>query len=200
MSLPRFRDVTDIVALAEALDAATHDARVAWTRSLGQADQKRLYAMAEGRPVTVDELTGEPGEEVRHLGKNGLPVFNHFEKRFARLGDEVVGYNHNHWLVALVTGPGHFLTYESPVRPGEIWIDYRRLPTAAHPDAPPLRSNERGLPALVFGNMVDVLRRVSKHVTIGDSFKTFDRPDPVPLLARIGSALPTAPFVLCRAP
>ena len=200
MTLPRLRDVTDIARLAEALDAATHEDRIGWMYSLNAKEQRKLFEMSKGRPVRLPELVGADGEQIRHFGKNGLPLFHHFEKRFARLGDEVVGYNHNAPLVALVTGPGHFLTYESPECPGEIWIDYRRLPTVPHADAPPLRSNERGLPALVFGNMVDVLRRVSKHVTIGDSFKTFDRPDPVPFLARIGSLFPTAPFVLCRAP
>ena len=201
MTLPRFEDVTDIDALAEALDAADHDERVKWIRRLGEKAQRRLYEMAEGRPVDLEELVGDDGELVRHVGKNGLPLFNRFEKCFARLGDQVVGYNRNNWIVQLVTGPGHYLAYPSPNRPGEIWIDYRRLPTVQHPDVPPLRSNERGIPALVFGNMVDVLRRVSKHVTIGDAFKNFDREEPqLPVLVRVGAALPTAPFVLCRAP
>ncbi len=187
-------------ALAKALDAATHEARVAWIRTLGEGAQRRLFEMCEGRPVHLDELVGEGAQVGRHVGRNGLPLFNRFEKRFARLGDEVVGYNHNPWPLDRLFGPGHFLAYESPERPGEIWIDYRSLPSDPHPEFPPLRSNERGLAALVFGNMVDVVRRVSLHVTIGDSFKNMPRDTTVPVLARVGSLLPTAPFVLCRAP
>ncbi len=142
---------------------------------------------------------------MRHIGRNGLDLFNLFEKRFARMGDAIVGYNHNDFgrlasVAARVTGPGHYTAYASPEREGEVWIDYRKPPTVQHPDFPPLQGNEQGLPALVFGNMVDVLRRVSAHVSIGDSFKDFERPDRPSLLTRVGSKLPTAPFVLCRKP
>lgn len=203
MSIPRPCDVEQLAPITEALEAASHAERVAWVRSLSGREQLALYALAEGSAVTLDELVGEEGQVVRHLGRNGLAAFNLFEKRFARLGDQVVGYNHNEFgalggLAARVTGPGHYTAYPSPQQPGEIWIDYRKLPTTQHPEFPPLRDNERGLPGLVFGNMVDVLRKVSTGVFIGDSFKDFERPDRPPLLTRIGSALPTAPFALCR--
>lgn len=209
MNLPKPGADTDIEALAAQLDAASHEDRVRWIRTLREGDQKRLFALAEGRRVTPASMVGEPGEVVRHVGQNGLPLFNRFEKRFAQVDGEFVGYNANPWPVKAITGPGHFLVYTSPLVPDEVWMDYRRLPTVHHPDFPPFRSNEQGLAALVFGNSVDVLRRVSKHVTIGDVFKTMPREEQAPglielgptsWLARIGSRLPTTPFVLCRVP
>ena len=54
-----------------------------------------------------------------------------------------------------------------------------------HPDGwPEIRSNERGLSRFVYGFMIDTLRRVSKHVTIGSA-------------ARKGKDLGSW-FILCR--
>lgn len=208
MDLPKPSTVSDVRTLADALDASTHEVRLSWIRSLGRSEQYALFELARGRPVRVDELVAEPGRVVRHLGKNGLPLFSWFEKRFVRLPDgSVGGYNHNEFgliapIAAMVTGPGHFVAVDAPDGAPEVWIDYRRIPAIQHPDFPPLRTNESGLPALVFGDMVDVLRRVSRHVTIGDSFKgKYPRPDAAPFLARMGATLfPTAPFVLCQEP
>ena len=48
-------------------------------------------------------------------------------------------------------------------------VDYRRVPEA-HPDGwPAIRRNEQGLSRFVYGFMVDTLRRVSEHVTIGSA-------------------------------
>jgi hypothetical protein len=204
-TIPRPTEVKTLAELAEPLDAADHATRLEWIYSLGGKQQYALYALAQGSPVTVEELVRGPGVVVRHYGKNGLLLFNRFEKRFVRSPDGVVGYNHSDVnaivrpLYGWVTGPGHFVAYDSPEVPGEVWIDYRKVGTTQVPEFPPLRSNERGLPALIFGDMVDVLRRVSRKVFIGDSFKgKYPRPDKAPLLARIGGLGPTAPFVLCQ--
>ena len=207
MTLPRPGEVPDLATLAAKLDAATWDERLAWVRSLGRSEQYALYALAEGSPVRASELV-RGGRVVRHYGRNGLgPGFNRFEKRFSTVGDVVVGYNANEFwapvagIAAWVTGPGHYTAYDSPEVEGEVWIDYRKVPTVRHPEFPPLSSNESGLPALVFGDMVDVLRRVSRDVFVGDSFKgRYPRETPAPLLARIGGLLATAPFVLLQEP
>lgn len=208
MSFPLPSQVTSIDELAARLDAATHDERVAWIRSLGRGEQYVLFEKCAGRAVGVDALVSTPGRVVRHLGRNGLPLFSTFEKRFVRFEDGTVGgYNHNEFgllapIAAFVTGPGHFVAYDATDGSGDVWIDYRRIPALQHPDFPPLAGNESGLPAVVFGDMVDVLRRVSRHVTIGDSFKgKYPRAEPAPFLCRVGATLfPTAPFVLCQEP
>jgi hypothetical protein len=195
--------LSSVEPLAAALDAATHEQRVEYVRSLGRREQYTLFALCAGRRMSVAELAPAEGKVVRHYGKNGVPLFNHFEKRFVRFSDGTVGgYNHNDFglVVNLVTGPGHYVAYDAPDDSGEVWVDYRRIPVDQHPEFPPLCSNESGLRALVFGDMVDVLRRVSRHVTIGDSFKAkYPRPDPAPFLAWVGATFfATAPFVLCQ--
>jgi hypothetical protein len=85
-------------------------------------------------------------------------------------------------------GPGHYVAYDAAPgtdgKPGEIVIDYRRIPDKTHESFPPLRSNNRPVgPVLVYGYMYDLLRKVSRDVFIGDSFRQLP-----------GSA----PFVLVR--
>lgn len=204
--IPRPTEVDALTKLSERLDAAGHEARLDWIRSLGRSEQYALYALAAGSRVEVGDLVREQGAIVRHYGKNGLPMFTWFEKRFARQGNVVVGYNHNEFgalapIARCLIGDGHFVAYDSPEVPGEVWIDYRKVHDQVPEGFPPVAGNERGFPALTFGDMVDVLRRVSFHVYIGDSFKgRYPRPDRAPLLARIGGMFPTAPFVLCQEP
>jgi hypothetical protein len=182
----------DVRKIAQLLDSLSHTARVAATRSLGRAQQRRLYAAAEGfLPVRLADLV-PPGVgdqmPVRHFGKNTLPLFSHFEKRFCRPAGadaakpgELYGFNFQ--ALQGLTGPGYFVASEDPTRP-EVWIDYRRVPPEAPAGWPAIRSNERGLARLVYGFMLDTLRRVSEHVTIGSA-------------ARHGKDLGSW-FVLCR--
>ena len=60
---------------------------------------------------------------------------------------------------------------DAPERPAcsEVWIDYTRVPPEAPQGWPAVRSNERGLSRFVYGFMIDTLRRVSEHVTIGSA-------------------------------
>jgi len=203
MSLLLPKDAPSLAPITAALDAATPDARKVWVRSLNGDQQKHLYALAQGNPVRVDELVGDDGAVHIGDGRNGLGLFNKFQKRFARAGSEIGGYNHGSEIAGFLspivnwfTGPGHFVAYDSPDVYGEVWIDYRRIPAVRHPEFPPLIDNESGFRSLVFGNMVDVLRRVSRHVFVGDSFKNFPRTTPMNLGSRIGSKLATAPFVI----
>ena len=48
-------------------------------------------------------------------------------------------------------------------------MDYREVPPAAPAGWPPVRRNEVGAGRFVYGFMVDRLRRVSEHVTIGSA-------------------------------
>jgi hypothetical protein len=165
--------------LASLLDGLSHEERVAWVRSLGRRDQRRLYEAAEGfLPLGLADLVPPrcpDAATVRHFGKNTLPAFTWFEKRFARPAGqdpraptELHGFNFQalRWL----TGPGYYVARTDPERP-EVLIDYREIPPVAPPGWPPLRDNEGGLGRLVYGNMVDRLRRVSEHVTIGSAAK-----------------------------
>jgi hypothetical protein len=167
----------DPEAIRALLDAASHDDRVAAARSLGRAEQRALYQCVEGRlPLGLADLV-PPGvadlSEVRHYGKNTLPVFTHFEKRFCRPRDEdrekpAALYGFNFQAMSPLTGPGYFVAVDDPGR-AEVLVDYRRVPDEHPPGWPAPRPNDRGLSRFVYGFMVDTLRRVSEHVTIGSA-------------------------------
>ena len=119
-------------------------------RAVGRSAQRRLYEAVDGfgevrltdlvRPETADLAT------VRHYGRNTLPAFTHFEKRFCRprgadhdKPGELYGFNFQS--MAPITGPGYFVAHEDPGRP-EVWVDYRRVPSE-HPDGwPEISVNE----------------------------------------------------------
>lgn len=164
-------------AIAELLDGLAPEVRVRAIRGIGRADQRRLYRAVEGHArVALSDLVPPGTAElatVRHYGRNTLPLFTRFEKRFCRppgrdpeAPGELWGYNHQR--LAPLTGPGYFVAREDPVH-GEVWIDYREVPPEAPPGWPAVRPNHRGPGRLVYGFMVDTLRRVSEHVTIGSA-------------------------------
>jgi hypothetical protein len=163
--------------IARFLDGLAQLERVAAVRSLGRAEQRRLYAAVEGfLPLRLSDLVATATADlvaVRHTGRNTLPAFTLFEKRFCRPGGqdrekpgELWGYNHQS--TSWVTGPGYFVAVEDPERP-EVLIDYTRIPAGRAEGWPELRRNEQGLARFVYGFMVDRLRRVSEHVTIGSA-------------------------------
>ncbi len=159
------------------LDELSHQARVTAIRSLGSGELRSLYASVEGfKSVTLEDLVPSAVGNfatVRHHGKNSLPAFTHFEKRFCRprsadREQETELYGFNFQTLAPITGPGYFIARESEDRP-EVLIDYRNLPLEHPPGWPPIRSNERGFSRLVYGFLLDTLRGVSDHVTIGSA-------------------------------
>lgn len=163
--------------VAALLDAASHDERVTWVRSLGRAEQRALWNGAAGfLPLALEDLVPAAradGETVRHFGKNTLPAFTHFEKRFCRPAGEdpraprtLHGFNFQS--LSWLTGPGYYVAHADPALP-EVLIDYREIPRTAPPGWPALRRNEVVPARFVYGFMVDRLRRVSEHVTIGSA-------------------------------
>ena len=164
-------------AIGSFLDSLSHAQRVEATRALGRREQRRLYDAVDAfLPVELVELVpasvADLGQ-VRHFGRNTLPAFTLFEKRFCRphgadprKPDALYGYNFQS--LSPLTGPGYFVARPVPGRP-EVDIDYRELPPTRPPAWPAVRSNERGLGRFVYGFMVDTLRRVSQHVTIGSA-------------------------------
>ncbi len=164
--------------IAELLDSLGHQQRLAAIRALGRDEQRQLWhAVDSFAPLALTDIVPAAtpaNQQVRHFGKNTLPLFTTFEKRFLRpLGQdaaapaELHGYNFQDSAVGTwFAGPGYFVATASPDRP-EVLIDYRQLP-ATRPDSwPPIRSNSCGGGRFVYGFMVDTLRKVSAHVTIG---------------------------------
>jgi hypothetical protein len=159
--------------LAAHLDALDVPARVAQIRALGKAAQKTLWQVcAAAPPFAADELVAgvAPGEPVIWAGKNSLPMFTIFEKRFAKVGADVIGYNHqaNSW----ITGPGYFTAIASPDNAKEVRIDYTKEPSATVnvPSGwPKIKPNKAGFSRFVYHNLHDYLRRVSSGVVIGSA-------------------------------
>ena len=188
------RDPVKPAEIAALLDGLAPEERVAAIRAAGRSEQRRLYRALEGHGgVHLADLVppGRPAlETVRHFGKNTLPAFTLFEKRFARPEDEDAAapralWGYNFQTVSPLTGPGYYVAYEDAAH-GEVLIDYTQLPPSAPPGWPRVKSNERGLARFIYGFMVDRLRRVSEHVTIGSAIRNG---------REIGSW-----FLLCREP
>lgn len=173
MALAEMLDGTAVthVELAAHLDSLSVDVRVAEIRALGKAHQKRLWELcADAPPFTLDDLVppslGE-GQTVIYAGKNSLGAFTHFEKRFQRRGGSIIGYNHNPALVTWFAGPGYFTCFMSPENPKEILFDYTKVPAATPEGWPTVKHNRSGGAYLVYRDLHDFNRRVSKDVLIG---------------------------------
>ena len=168
-------DPIDLTAVATHLDGLQHEQRVRQVREVPGSQQRRLFEAVRGwRSLTQEYYvpTAQPDRKfVRHLGKNSLPVFSHFEKRFARPepGSPVL-WGYNYGPVMGIIGPGHFVMRNGPGA-GEVHVDYYSLPDESLDGAPPLKANDSGISTLVYGNMIDVLRGVSEHVSIGRAVK-----------------------------
>jgi hypothetical protein len=173
--------------IAAFLDVLTDSERVNAVRGLGPGALRALWALVEDfAEMTLADLvprTMPPYEPVIHYGRNSLPVFALFEKRFYRMGDGSTVGGANFQTLSPLTGPGYFIARKEDGRP-EGLIDYRTLPKDKPAEFPEIRDNDSGLARLVYGSMVDSVRRVSEHVSIGAA-------------ARDGKPL-DAYFVLCR--
>lgn len=179
-------------AIAKFLDGLSHEERVAAIRFLGRRSQRALYRAVDGfLPLELVDLVPQSVadfESVRHYGRNTLPAFTHFEKRFCRpkgasSADPSLLYGFNFQTLSALTGPGYFVAKHDPKR-AEVLVDYNLVPPEHPDDWPEIRPNEVGIARFVYGFMVDTLRRVSEHVTIGSA-------------ARRGKELGSW-FVLCR--
>lgn len=163
--------------VARALDSMGPEERVRAIRATGRAEQRRLYEAVRGfRELRLTDMVApsQPAlTPVRHFGKNTLPAFTHFEKRCCRPSDadpnapdRLYGYNEgsSRW----ITGPGYFVLRPDPAH-GELLVDYNQVPPERPSAWPEIRRNEQGLSRFVYGFMIDTLRGVSQHVTVGSA-------------------------------
>lgn len=181
----------DLDAFARAFESAPHEQRVRITEAIGRAGQEKLWAATRGRAVSIAEMvppdTG-PLREVIFHGKNSLPAFTRFQKRFCRPAadvarDELWGYNHQS--LTPLTGPGYFVAYDSPGNGfGDVAIDYTRIPPGRPGTWPEIHDNTYRLSRFIYNGTIDYMRRVSSHLLIGRA-------------TRAGSEMPNW-FLLCR--
>jgi hypothetical protein len=166
----------DLPELGRWLDGLTPAARLGAVRSLTAMAQARLFEAAKGhRKLRLEDVVPEdvePLREVVHEGKNSLPVFTTFAKVFCRPkgeAQELWGYNRSGPLVERAVGPGYFVAYEGPG--DELLIDYTRLPKSKPSGWPEIIPNHERLSRFVYSGMIDALRAVSTHVSIGRAIK-----------------------------
>ncbi|HZR80749.1 MAG TPA: hypothetical protein VFD92_06610 [Candidatus Binatia bacterium] len=180
-------------AFARAFESVPHDERVAITEAIDGAGQAKLWDAARGERVAIADMVPPDLGALRPVifhGKNSLPVFTRFQKRFCRPApgverDELWGYNYQPvgWLAPL-TGPGYFVAYDSGDAIGSVAVDYTRIPTGRPADWPEIHDNTFRLSRFIYNGMIDYLRRVSQHLLIGRATKA-------------GKEMPNY-FLLCR--
>lgn len=180
----------DLEPVRNFLDDLPDAERAPAVRCLGPKSQRALWRRADGfaRLGLADMVPqGRPPlVPVRHYGRNSLLAFTRFEKRFYRLSDrddQLGGANFQS--ISAITGPGYYIAREDTTR-GEVLVDYNLTPNEKPEGWPAIVPNERGISRFIYGYMIDTLRRVSEHVTIGHA-------------ARHGKTIP-AWFMLCREP
>lgn len=184
----------DPKALAAAFDGATHEQRLDAVHQLTGKQQSKLWTVADGfMPLTDEYFVPKdvpPLQEVIHWGKNSLPVFTQFQKRFCRkpadagapvashpkagaLDAKVVSasplWGYNHQTMQPFTGPGYYVARNADH--GEVVVDYMHVPPGKPESWPPILKNGERLSRVVYYGMQDFMRGVSKHVTIGRAKK-----------------------------
>jgi hypothetical protein len=163
-------DDVDLDGLSAYLDGLASAARIAEARRLTGIEQARLFDRAAGfRRITLDDFVPADAPAlapVIHYGRNSLPVFRIFEKRFCKPdtgGGELWGYNEQRFKA--FTGPGYFLA--SPASDLEVVIDYCEVPPRKPPQWPSILPNSARLSRFIYYRTRDFMRGVSAHVSIG---------------------------------
>ena len=178
------RSGAQIAEISDYLDGLTQEHRLYEIRTLAGKEQARLYDLAaDSEPLTLlhfvpaDQGTLKP---VIHTGRNTLPVFRDFEKRFTRPErgeDRLFGYNEG--FTRAFVGPGYFVAHPTAGNPlwearGAIVVDYflgpepgEKLPMGW----PEVLPNSHGVQRLVYYHTRDYMRRVSSSISVGAAFK-----------------------------
>ncbi len=172
------RDRPDMAGVAAHLNAIRPEKRRDEIRSLRRKHLARLFEAASGHePISLSSFVGDDRDamqEVVHHGKNSLPVFNRFAKVFVRPraghATELWGYNRAGPFIETVVGPGYFVA-RAAEKYGEVLVDYLRVPPRRPDHWPPILPNSARLSRFVYHGTQDILRGVSRHVTIGRATK-----------------------------
>ena len=157
------------------LDGLSASARLEQVLSITGSGVGRLYhAVADAPPIPLEEFIPQSTKgTLIYEGRNSLPMFTRFQKRFARgPSGEVVGYNHQ--TMSIVTGPGFFVV-KPPSGQGEhgkeLLFDYTERPSFIPDGWPAFKPNESGLSRFVYRNMKDYCRRVARGVVVGKAYE-----------------------------
>ena len=160
------------------LNGLSSEDRIDQALSLRTKEVARLYRAVEGGPKTmIGDFVPQDTPADRTIifeGRNSLPTFSRFQKRFARLSSgQAVGYNHQ--TMSFATGPGFFVVKDADDGghdiAGEAYFDYTDTPEAVPTGWPTYKPNDAGLSNLVYKNMKDYMRKVADNVYVGEAYK-----------------------------
>jgi hypothetical protein len=170
-----------LAEITELLDKLGHDERIAQTVVLNQAQQIKLWELAENsKPLNFDYLVPPDAKALQFFpfeGKNSLPMFTRFQKVFYYDSKHMMcGYNNQ--AMMWFTGPGYYVVGMNPKNKNEVQVDYTRIPTEHPAGWPEIRSNNVFPSMFIYGGTKDNLRWVSKDVMIGRAFKMGENPMP----------------------
>jgi hypothetical protein len=161
----------DLPRLAKTLDELGHSARVWATRQWTRGTQAKLYEAAKGfRPVSLDDYVPPgtpPLTAVRTWGVNTLLC----KPGDPEAKDRLVGFNYQG--LSGLTGPGYYVAHPAG-EAGEVDIDYTMAPQPSDgkpAEWPEIVPNSARLGRFVYYGMVDVMRGISTHVSIGRARK-----------------------------
>jgi len=181
----------DLKGLSKYFDGLDNETRIKEARELTGKEQARLFDAAEGfKPVSLNDFVPKdyPAmKQVIHFGRNSMPMFTIFEKRFCRPdgkegADRLWGYNQSGAIINTFVGPGYFVAKQDSAK--EVVIDYWEVPPRKPEGWPEILPNTARLSRVVFYHMKDYMRGVSTHVSIGR--------------AKRGDKITNNWFVLCR--
>lgn len=167
----------DGAAIRAFLDGLSPSARLDEALSLHGREVGLLYDAAAGGPaLSLEDFApadAPPDTTIIFEGRNSLPAFSRFQKRFQRVeSGQIVGYNHQ--TMSVVTGPGYFVVKppsDDADVPGELYFDYTAVPDAFPRGWPSYKPNDAGLSNLVYKNMKDYMRSVATNVVVGHAYK-----------------------------
>ncbi|MBM4376145.1 MAG: hypothetical protein FJ095_13770 [Deltaproteobacteria bacterium] len=172
------------------MESLSLEARREQATSLRGKEVAALYTACagSGTPTLEDIVPSALGDDrtVIFQGRNSLPAFTSFQKRFARLGGELVGYNHQ--TMSFVTGPGIFVVKEAHSDadvPGELYFDYTATPSNIPTGYPAFKRNDSGISSLVYAHMKDYMRAVCTGVMVGAAYKRGKAENAFFVLARV---------------
>jgi hypothetical protein len=168
----------DLPRLSKDLDEIGTPGRVWATRQWTPRIQAKLFEAVKGfRPVTLDDYvppgTAAQVQVITH-GTNTLPVVpNHFQKRFCKPADpeskdQLFGYNF--YSLSVFVGPGYYVAHPG-ADAGEVDIDYTMLPKDKAESWPPIVPSGARFGRFAYQGMIDVMRGISSHVSIGRARK-----------------------------
>ncbi len=167
-----FKSGGDIHAIAKHLDGLSEEERLVQVLDFPGGSMAELYDRAEASAkTTVATLIPEAEKIVVYTGKNSLPMFTRFSKPLLRHAGEKEGFGHNRGWTTFASGPGYFMVVDDP-ESGEASFDYKRVPSEKPEGWPAIQENTGfKIGTLVYGNMLDCNRWVSKHTVVGRAFR-----------------------------